>query len=318
MHVPNHLLSPEVAILGGVVAAALIGVAVTKVRRDSSRENFLLAGTLGAFVFAIQMLNFAIGDIGCSGHLIGGILLAAMLGKWLGFLTLAGVLTIQTLLFADGGIMALGWNILNMAAIGTLVAYPLIFAPIVRRSTSSWRLFFASILASVVAVELGAAGVVLESGASGISSLPVGRFMGFMLPIHLIIGAVEGVVVGGILVLVAKHQPAMIELFGKRSKALSLNPKGVIAGFALSALLVGGALSLIASERPDGLEWSIGRTLQGESLATHSEIHATADSLQETIAIAPDYEGDHTGLIATAGILLFAWVGRGKKTKVRE
>lgn len=313
MHTPNHLLSPEMAIIGGVVAATLVGVAISKVKREPLREKLPLAGTLGAFVFAIQMLNVAIGNVGCSGHLIGGVLLAAMLGKWLGFLTLAGVLTIQTFLFADGGIMALGWNIVNMAAIGCLVVYPLIFAPIAKRGTSPSRLFGAGVLSSLVAVELGALGVVVENSLSGVSALPVGEFMGFMLPIHLIIGAAEGIVTGGILALVSSRQPAMLNCYKQRSKALATNARGVIAGFALSALIIGGGFSLLSSSHPDGLEWSIERTLKGTPLAATHTAHTTATRLQESMAVAPDYEGDYTGLVATASILLLAWVSSGRK-----
>jgi cobalt/nickel transport system permease protein len=138
MHVSNHLISPEVSIVGGVVAALLIGVAVIKTHKEQpSSKRLTLAGILGAFVFAAQMFNFPIGALGCSGHLVGGVLLAAMLGPWLGFLTLSGVLTLQALVFADGGIMTLGWNIVNMAALGSLVAYPLIFRPIIKASAAT-------------------------------------------------------------------------------------------------------------------------------------------------------------------------------------
>lgn len=313
MHTPNHLLSPEMAIIGGVVAATLIGVAISKVRREPLREKLPLAGTLGAFVFAVQMLNIAIGNVGCSGHLIGGVLLAAMLGKWLGFLTLTGVLAIQALLFADGGIMALGWNVVNMAAIGCLVVYPLIFAPIAKRGTSLSRLFGAGVLSSLVAVELGALGVVLENSLSGASALPVGEFMGFMLPIHLIIGAAEGIVTGGILALMGSRQPAMLNCYKQRGKALATNPRGVIVGFALSALIIGGGFSMFSSSHPDGLEWSIERTLKGTPLAATHKAHTTITQLQEDMAVAPDYQGDYTGLVATASILLLAWVSSGRK-----
>ncbi len=310
MHTPNHLLSPEVSLLGGAVALTLLGVAISKVSRDpSTRAKGPLAITLGAFVFALQMLNFAIGDVGCSGHLIGGILLAALLGKWLGFVTLSGVLLLQALLFADGGIMTLGWNILNMSALGCLVAYPLVFMPIIRRGTSAFRLFVAGTLSSILAVELGALGIVAESAASG-SALPTWEFMGFMLPVHLIIGAIEGVITGVILALVGTHQPAMVDGFAPRSQSLRVKPQGVIAGFALSALLLGGVFSLMASERPDGLEWSISRSLDGSQMVASHPMHTSATRLQESMAVAPDYEGDYTGLLTTAGILLLAWVGR--------
>lgn len=259
MHVPNHLVSPEVAIIGGAVAATLIGVAIKKVKNDTTaRERLPLAGVLGLFVLAVQMFNFPIGEIGCSGHLLGGVLLAALVGKWLGFLTLSAVIIIQALLLGDGGTMALGLNILTMAAIGSLVIYPLVFKPLTKSSTSPLRTFSAGLLASTAAVVLGAMGVVIGTS----STLPAGEFMGYMLPIHLLIGLVEGVIVGGILALIASRQPAMLDCYRVRGKALQVSRKGAIVGFAISAILIGCGVPMLASSLPDGMEWSIEKTIQ--------------------------------------------------------
>lgn len=317
MHTPNHLLSPEVAILGGAVAATLIGVAIAKARRTPLADKLPLVGVMGAFVFAAQMLNFSFGDMGFSGHLIGAVLLAAMLGKWVGFLTLSGVLTLQALLFADGGIMALGWNIVNMAAIGSLVVYPLIFEPMTKHHHSAGRLFGAGFLTSMVAVVVGAVCLTLEASLSG-TGLPMGEFWGFMLPSHIAIGVGEGLITGLVLALVAARWPALLECNSQRTKALRTNHKQAIAVFALSALFM-GAVSMAASERPDGLEWSLQRSMQGGKTLAVEPIHHQADALQASLAVAPDYEGDYTGLLATAGILLVAWVGsNGSKRKRSE
>ncbi len=263
MHVPNHLLSPEVAILGGAVAATLIGVAIKKVKNDTAtRERLPLAGVLGLFVFAAQMFNFPIGEVGCSGHLIGGVLLAALVGKWLGFLTLSAVVVLQALLLGDGGTMAIGLNILTMAALGSLVAYPLIFKPLAKGGTSPLRTLSATLLASMVGVMLGAVGVVIGTSLSGISSLPAMEFMGFMLPVHLVIGAVEGVVAGGILALIAARQPAMLDCYKMRGKALQVSRRGAIVGFALLALIIGWCAPTLTSSLPDGFEWSIEKTME--------------------------------------------------------
>ena len=230
MHVPNHLISPEVAIIGGVAAVALIGVAIAKVKRNELGSKLPMAGVMGAFIFAAQMLNFSFGDAGFSGHLIGGVLLAAMLGKWLGFLTLSGVLILQSLLFADGGVMALGWNILNMAAIGSLVVYPLIFEPIVRHNHSTSRVFAAGVAASFGAVVLGAVAVVAEAALSG-AALPTAEFMGFMLPTHALIGLGEGIITGAILALVASAEPALLDCNKHKAQALQMGYKRAIAAF---------------------------------------------------------------------------------------
>lgn len=318
MHVSNHLISPEAAILGGAVATTLIVVAVAQLRKHPvPKQRLRLAGVLGAFVFAAQMLNYPLATIECSGHLVGGVLLAALLGPWLGFLTLSGVLLLQTLLFADGGIMALGWNIVNMAAIGALVAYLLIFRPLMRSSISTRSVMTASLLASFGAITLGALAVVAESGASGITALPTAQFMGYMLPVHLAIGVIEGLLSGITLSLVARREPALLEAYATRCKPLCVNYQRAFTSFAIAALLMGGIFSLMASSHPDGLEWAISRTLGGEALAASDSSQMAAEALQMRMALAPDYGGSFTGLLATAAILLATWlivgIDRGKR-----
>ena len=125
----DALLSAPVAIVGEVIAASLIVIASTKIRKSEKNINPALMGVMGAFIFAAQMINFTIPGTGSSGHIVGGILLSCLLGAWPAFLTLSSVLIIQSLLFADGGILAMGWNIINMAASSCLIAYPLIMKP---------------------------------------------------------------------------------------------------------------------------------------------------------------------------------------------
>ena len=145
MHMSDGLISTPVAAVAAVAAAALIGVAGFKVKKSTRPGIVPLTGVLGAFVFAAQMVNFSIPGTGSSGHIIGGVLLAAFLGPWAAFLALSSVLIIQCLLFADGGLLALGCNIVNMAAMSCLVAYPLVFRPLIGRGASTLRLMCASV-----------------------------------------------------------------------------------------------------------------------------------------------------------------------------
>ena len=130
MHMSDALLSPAVAGAMCAASGAAVAVSVMKLRRSAGPVKVAEAGVMGAFVFAAQMINFAVPGTGSSGHLCGGMLLAAVLGPSLGFLTLAVVLLVQCLLFADGGILALGANIWNMAFYGCLlgggVIWPLV------------------------------------------------------------------------------------------------------------------------------------------------------------------------------------------------
>ena len=149
-------------------------------------------------VFAGQMINYTIPGTGSSGHLCGGMLLSAMLGPWAGFLSMIVILAIQALFFADGGLLALGANVWNMAFYGCFVGYFLIYRPLMRGNLSAGkarlRLTLASVLGCVATLQLGAFSVVLETTLFGITALPLGAFAVLMQPIHLAIGLVEGLI----------------------------------------------------------------------------------------------------------------------------
>ena len=172
MHMSDALLSAPVAIAADVVAVTLLAVAAAKVKKNVKENLVPLMGVMGAFIFAAQMVNFAIPGTGSSGHIVGGVLLAALLGPWAGFLTLASVLIIQCLIFADGGLMALGCNIINMGAMTALVAYPLVFRPLLGKGAAGWKIMAVSIAACVIGLELGACMVTLETVSSGITASP--------------------------------------------------------------------------------------------------------------------------------------------------
>ena len=147
MHMSDALVSVPVALVADAMAVGLLALSIRGIHRQ--RElSIPLMGVLGAFIFAAQMINFAIPGTGSSGHVIGGMLLASMLGAWGGFFTLTSVVVLQCLLFADGGLLAMGCNVINMAGFSCLVAYPLIFRPLYGEGASSAKLFLASILDS--------------------------------------------------------------------------------------------------------------------------------------------------------------------------
>lgn len=323
MHMSDALVSPMVAAVAGAVSLVLAGTAVRKLRPRSglhadpaAHERIVpLMGVMGAFVFAAQMINFAIPGTGSSGHIVGGILLAAILGPWAALLTLASVLVLQCLLFADGGFLALGCNILNMAVLSCLVAYPLVFRPLMRANASPARIFAASTLASVAALELGALAVTLETEASGITALPIGRFLLFMLPIHLATGIGEGLATGAVLCALRRYRPELLA-----GQANRHGFRQSLAIVALAALLVGASFSWLASSQPDGLEWSIGR-LTGETgiEAASDTAHRAAAALQETTAALPDYDTSVAGLVGCGALLAAAWGGtRLLRTRRRQ
>jgi cobalt/nickel transport system permease protein len=284
VHMSDALLSPAV---GGALWAATGGMtayAARKLDRLADSAHVPLMGVMGAFVFAAQMVNFTIPLTGSSGHLGGGLLLAILLGPHAAFIVMASVLMVQALFFADGGLLALGANVFNLAFFTSYVVYPLVWRPLAGRSPGRGRLVAATLVAAVLGLQLGALGVVLETVASGVSSLPFERFVLLMQPIHLAIGVVEGIVTATVVLFVWQVRP---ELIAPERPRRSLRP--LLWGLAAAAVLTGGIVSWFASAQPDGLEWSAARTA-GAGLAEPSGgIHGWLARIQRATAILPGY-----------------------------
>lgn len=316
MHLSDTLISPAVAVATSIVAAALVVVATRKIGRENSRATTHLVplmGVMGALIFAAQMLNFAIPATGSSGHIVGGVLLAAVLGEWAGFLTLTSVIIVQCLLFADGGLMTLGCNVLNMAALSCLVAYPLIFKPLIHNHNSPSRWAAASIATSITALAMGALAVTIETELSGITALPYGRFLSFMLPIHLLIGIGEGLATAAVIASLRRYRP---DLLFDSTEPTARPRTQFIAITVVAALLVASVAGTVASSRPDGLEWSIERTTAGVEIAeSQSPLHHRAARIQRTTALLPDYEASMAGLVGVGATLA---VGYGLSLLIRR
>ena len=156
------------------------------------------------------MINFTIPGTGESGHLCGEMLLSAILGPFAGFLTMIGVLLIQCLMFADGGILALGCNIWNMAFYGCFIGEMFIWRPIMNRCMTKKRIIAASIIGCTLTLQLGAFSVVLETLFSGISELSFEAFVMAMQPIHLVIGMVEGLITAAVLCFIYDARPELL------------------------------------------------------------------------------------------------------------
>ncbi len=288
MHMADALLSPAVGMTMNAVSAAALGYSASKIKKDELSEKKLpIMSVAGAFVFAAQMINFTIPATGSSGHLGGGILLAALLGGFPACLTLSAVLIIQCLFFADGGLLALGCNVFNIAVIPCLVAYPLIFKPLTRKGFTSKTIGVATVLSVMVGLQLGAFGVVVETVLSGVTMLPFDKFGLLMLLIHLAIGAVEGVVTAAILVFVYKMRPEIMESTRERAGiASAVSMKKVVAILSVVTLLAAGALSLFASGNPDGLEWSIEKVAGATDSGASSCYTAVAGIVGSAITFA--------------------------------
>jgi len=292
----DALLSPAVGLTMSAVSVAAIGYSVAKVKKDEfSEKKIPIMGVAGAMVFAAQMIDFTIPATGSSGHIGGGILLAGLLGGFPAFLSIAAVIIIQCLFFADGGLLALGANIFNLGVIPCLIIYPLLFKPFLKSGVTYKKLTIASIIAVVIGLQLGAFGVVLMTTLSGITALPFTTFVSLMQPIHLVIGVLEGIITAAVLCFIYKMRPEIIETASTNERLEGVSTKKVIIILAIVAVLLGGVVSLFVSEYPDGLEWSIERTTErlfGEETEIEAEggIYDITAEIQDTTAFLPDYE----------------------------
>ncbi|MBU0662922.1 MAG: energy-coupling factor ABC transporter permease [Proteobacteria bacterium] len=290
MHMADALLSPAVGGTMWGVAAGTIAYSSMKVKKELDDSKVPLMGVLGAFIFAAQMINFTIPATGSSGHLGGGLLLAILLGPYAAFLTIASVLVVQSLFFADGGILALGCNIFNLGFFPAFIAYPFIYRKIAGSRPGRTRLSIAAMIAAVVGLQMGAFSVVLETVSSGISSLPFSTFVVLMQPIHLAIGIVEGLVTATVVSFVAAARPEILRAASESVTLGSLSLRKVLLSFLAASLLIGGIVSWFASENPDGLEWAIAKVTGSEEVTgTDEGVHTMLASLQEKIAFLPDY-----------------------------
>lgn len=290
MHMADALISPAV---GGTMLAATAAVTVysaKRVRETADQAKIPLMGVMGAFVFAAQMLNFTIPGTGSSGHLGGGLLLAILLGPEAAFVVIASVLTVQALFFADGGLLALGCNIFNLGLFPAFVAYPLVYRLIVRDRQTPPRIAVGSIAAALVGLSLGALAVVAETTASGVSALPFRAFVALMLPIHLAIGLVEGVVTAAVVTFVGRSQPEILERSSAGRPLGGVGLQRVVVALGVAALLMGGVFAWFASSNPDGLEWSIARVTGGAGLSEPATgVAGWTAQLQEKLAVWSGY-----------------------------
>ncbi len=306
----DALVAPAVAGTMYVCSAAAAAYSIKKVRKEEDPKKIPVMGVMGAFVFAAQMINFTIPGTGASGHLSGGVLLSALLGPYAGFLTMIGVLLVQCLLFADGGLLALGCNIWNMAFYGCFLGALLIWRPMMKKGASRGKIAAASIIGCVLTLQLGSFSVTLETLTSGITELPFGAFVAVMQPIHLAIGLVEGLITAAVLVFVYEARPEL--LWGVSEEGTSTSRfsfRRTVITLAVLALLVAGGLSLAASAFPDGLEWSMQQVAGTEELETDGAVYDKADEIQSATSLLPDY--GFSGSESAAGTSFSGVVGAG-------
>lgn len=266
MHLGNGIICP----VTGIPMLAIAGVsaiwALKKARKDFKRENIPQAAALTAFVFALQMINFTIPSTGSSGHIIGAVLLAALLGPYAAFLAICAILTVQAVFFADGGLMALGCNIFNMGFLACFVVYPLVYKPLVNNKKYALGAF----LSSVAALQLGSIAVVAEAYLSGSITSNLSSFAALMQGIHLAIGAAEGLFTAAVVYAVMNTK---------------IRQSILTSVFAISSLVIGAFLAQYASQKPDGLEWSLLKMSDSMVMQTQGVLYSVSEAIQAKTAV---------------------------------
>jgi len=294
MHMANELLSVPIAAVTLLAAAACVIVAASRAEKTLNPERMPLMGVMGAFVFAAQMINFTLPVMpGTSGHLGGGVLLAIVLGPAAAIVTITAILAVQCLLFQDGGLLALGCNIINMGVVPCLVGwgiYRVLLGPVER--AGQWRQYLAAWAACLVGVTAGAALVPLEAMVSGVLLISTAHFLGVMVGVHLIIAFVEGLITFAVVAYLRQVRPAVLGLTAADDPSQRLGRKAVAASLVITSVLVAGVVAWFASGYPDGLEWSYLEHRYGdreESVAEPAPTIAAVGEWQSKYSPLSDY-----------------------------
>ena len=223
MHMSDGIVNAPISLLFGVVAIVALGICAWRAREELDERTVPLAGLVAAFIFAVQMVNFPILP-GVSGHLLGGALAAILVGPYTGALCVAIVLIVQSLLFADGGVTALGTNITNMAVIGVAAGYgtAVLLYRLIRRGRDSVAVPVVGALAfasAVVGTVCAALGFVLQYALGGATSTSLDSVAAYMFGTHVLIGVGEGIITALTVMAVVRARPDLVYLLRANSKS---------------------------------------------------------------------------------------------------
>ncbi|WP_432170034.1 energy-coupling factor ABC transporter permease [Streptomyces sp. 1222.5] len=293
MHVPDGFIDAPTSAITGVVAAGALAVSLRGARRELDERTAPLAGLVAAFIFAVQMLNFPVAA-GTSGHLLGGALAAILVGPYTGVLCVSVVLLMQGVLFADGGLTALGVNITDMALVTTVVSYALFrgllaVLPRGRRSVTA-----ASFVAALVSVPAAAVAFTLIYAIGGTTDISIGKVATAMIGVHVLIGIGEAVITALTVGAVVAVRPDLVHGARGLRQRLQLRVNGSLVDAPaptapvaartsrrtlwvtglVTSLVLAGFVSFYASADPDGLE----KVAHDKGIDKKAEAHAASDS----------------------------------------
>jgi cobalt/nickel transport system permease protein len=273
MHVPDGFLNAPTSLATGAIAAGVVGISLQRASREVRESGPALAGLTAAFVFAVQMVNFPVGA-GTSGHLLGGALAAVLVGPWTGVLVMSVVLLVQGLLFADGGLTALGTNITLMGVVTVLVGFLVTRSLLRVMPKRVGSVVPAAAIGALLSVPVAALAFTGLYAAGGAVDLNLTSLAAAMIGWHVLIGIGEAVITAAVLsavvvtrpdlVYVARHLQPDLVLVDDEGRTITVSPDRPVAvkpagrslgvGVAIT-LLVAGVVSLFASANPDGLEF---------------------------------------------------------------
>lgn len=247
LHIPDGFLSIPIAIVGWAIALLMIGLALRQTNRQLGERQIPIMGVLAAFIFAAQAINFPVAA-GTSGHLLGGALAAIVMGPWAATLIMTAVIAIQGLLFQDGGLVVMGWNIINMGVITAFTGYAVYSFMVRIMGEKQGVRLVSAFMGAWVSVVAGAIATAFELAASGTS--PLDLALPAMAGVHALIGIGEGFVTIGAVSYLQLSRPEIL-----RQAEIAPGRRGAnwIVGGLLLAVVV-AALSPLASANPDGLE----------------------------------------------------------------
>ena len=291
MHMANELLSVPVAIGSLGAAAAGLGFVCQKAKKKITSDKFALMGIMGAFVFAAQMVNFQLPLMpGTSGHMVGAVLLAIILGPYAGAIAISAVVIIQCLIFQDGGLLALGCNIINMALVPSFLGY-WVYRLFAGTGSIRGQVYLGSIVACLIALVAGAVLVPIEAAVSGVLRVPFYTFLITMVGVHILIGVMEGLITAAVLLYLRQVRPDIIA--DSSVNSVRFSKPTIYATMIIATVVIGAGLSHFASSLPDGLEWSYAERPDEPEfepiIANESQAITAVDSLQSRYSPLPDY-----------------------------
>ena len=304
LHIPDGFLSFIVSIVCWIITAIILSLAISRSNRSHGDRQIPLMGVMAAFIFAAQMINFPVAG-GTSGHLLGGALAAITLGPWAGMLVMTAVIAVQALLFQDGGLLAMGANILNMGLMTVAIGYGLYRGAAFTRNRT-FKLVIAG-FAAWLSVMAGALFTSLQLWLSGTSPLQI--VIPAMLTVHALIGAGEALITVAALTFILQTRP---DLIGEQSASATGSRGWVVVGMLVSLAVV--LLSPLASADPDGLEQvasDLGFLSQGGSAPYQLIPDYTLPLLGET-ALSTIFAG-MIGILIVGVIIVL--LGQGLKAK---